>query len=297
MTHLPQLFTPLTIKDLTFKNRIWMSPMCQYSSQNGHPTPWHWVHLGSRAVGGAGLIMLEASAVSPEGRISPDDSGFWSDDHIKSFQPLVEWIKQQGALCGIQIAHAGRKASTAAPWVGKGVLSLAEGGWQTIAPSAIAFEDPDYVPKAMNAADMEKVRNDFTGAAIRAVKTGFQVLELHMAHGYLMHQFLSPASNSRTDNYGGSLENRMRFPLEIAQTVRAQWPEDYPLFVRISATDWAQGPEELRTIHQDARHSNPANPEAWTLQDSLIFCKELKKLGVDLIDCSSGGTFPMPKSL
>lgn len=245
--------------------------MCQYSSEDGHPNDWHLVHLGSRAIGGAGLIIVEATAVSPEGRISPDDSGIWSDQHIPSFARITSFIKKHGSVAGIQIAHAGRKGSTSAPWKGKGAVSPAQGGWQTVAPSAIAF-DPSYTtPRAMAVDDIHKVVTDFEAATKRCVQAGFEVLEIHMAHGYLLHEFLSPLSNQRQDNYGGSLANRMRLPLAVAQSVRNAWPKNLPLFVRISATDWA-----------------PSG--GWDLPESIVFCQELKKLGVDLIDCSTGGT-------
>lgn len=270
-----KLFTPFQIQSINFKNRIWVSPMCQYSSEEGHPTDWHLVHLGSRAIGGAGLIIVEATAVSPEGRISPEDSGIWSDGHIASFARITDFIKKHGSVAGIQIAHAGRKASTFSPWQGKGAVSPAQGGWQTFAPSAIAF-DPSYTtPKAMSVDDISKAVKDFEAATKRCVQAGFEVLEIHMAHGYLMHEFLSPLSNQRKDNYGGNLENRMRFPLEVAEAVRKVWPKNLPLFARISATDWAEG-------------------GGWDLPESVVLCKELKKLGVDLIDCSTGGTLAVP---
>lgn len=275
-----RLFTPLAIKEIRFKNRIWVSPMCQYSSKNGHPTEWHFVHLGSRAVGGAGLVMVEATAISPEGRISPDDSGIWSDEHIASFAKLTQFIKSQDAIPGIQIAHAGRKASTSAPWLGNQFLSEKEGGWQTIAPSPIPFREGDGVPRAMSSSDMDILILDFVSAAQRSLKAGFQVLELHMAHGYLMHEFLSPLSNQRTDSYGGSLENRMRLPLAVAKAVREVWPQELPLFVRLSATDWA-AKDEFAMISDN--HS-------WDLASAIAFSKALSSLGIDLIDCSSGGT-------
>ena len=260
--------------------------MCQYSSIDGHPTDWHLVHLGSRAVGGAGLIMVEATAVTPEGRISPDDSGIWSDEHIPSFKKINDFLKTQGSVCAIQIAHAGRKGSTEAPWLGEKVLPNSKRGWQTIAPSAIAFSDSDPVPHEMSIQEIEKCIANFAAAAQRAYEAGFQVLELHMAHGYLVHEFLSPLSNKRRDNYGGSLENRMRFPLAVATAVRKVWPQELPLFVRISTTDWAGGPSELKNL--TANVSDEA--AAWDLPQSVIFCRELKKIGVDLIDCSTGGT-------
>lgn len=276
------LFSPLAIKNVRFKNRIWVSPMCQYSSIEGHPTEWHYVHLGSRAVGGAGLVMVEATAVSPEGRISPQDSGIWSDEHIPGFKRLSDFIKDQNAVAGIQIAHAGRKASTSAPWLGTTFLSIEEGGWQTVAPSPVPFRGGDLIPRELTVNDINEIINDFVKAARRCLDAGFQVLELHMAHGYLMHEFLSPLSNHRNDSYGGSLENRMRFPLEVAQAVRDVWPLDLPLFVRLSATDWVK--ENELSLSLDER--------SWDLAASIILSQALKKIGVDLIDCSSGGTLP-----
>jgi 2,4-dienoyl-CoA reductase-like NADH-dependent reductase (Old Yellow Enzyme family) len=262
--------------------------MCQYSSRDGHPTDWHFVHLGSRAVGGAGLVMVEATAVSPEGRISPDDSGIWSDEHIASFKRLVDFVKSQGAAIGMQLAHAGRKGSTAAPWLGGGVLPPSERGWQTLAPSPIPFDAGEPAPREMNRDDIAQAIRDFENAAERMVKAGFQVLELHMAHGYLMHEFLSPLSNQRSDEYGGIFENRMRFPLEVARAVRQKWPQELPLFARISATDWAEGPDELKAIAE--KRSTSAG--AWRLDDSIVLCRKLKELGIDLIDCSTGGSLP-----
>lgn len=252
--------------------------MCQYSSQDGHPTDWHFVHLGSRAVGGAGLVVIEATAVSPEGRISPDDSGIWSDEHVPSFLRITEFMKAQGAVSGIQLAHAGRKASTAAPWLGNGVLGPNERGWQTLAPSAIPFKKGEPSPKEMTQDDLRKVVRDFVAATERSLAAGFDVIELHMAHGYLMHEFLSPISNHRLDEYGGSLDNRMRLPLEVARAVRAKWPDELPLFARISATDWA-----------------PQDVASWKVEDSIVLARRLKEIGVDLIDCSSGGTLPDAK--
>ncbi len=274
MAHTPKLFTPLQIKKIHFKNRIWVSPMCQYSSENGSPTDWHLVHLGSRAVGGAGLVMVEATAVSPEGRISPADSGIWSDEHVLQFSRITNFIKGTGAVVGIQLAHAGRKASTAPPWENRDGLAKGDPrGWTPLSPTARKFKDSYPEPRAMNKSDIEGAVRDFVNAAQRSLKAGFDVLELHMAHGYLMNQFLSPLSNDRTDEFGGSLENRMRFPLMVASAVRKVWPNDLPLFVRISATDWAED-------------------RGWDLSDSIVLCKELKKIGVDLIDCSSGGSLP-----
>jgi 2,4-dienoyl-CoA reductase-like NADH-dependent reductase (Old Yellow Enzyme family) len=266
------LFSQLKLRGVTFRNRVFVSPMCQYSSPDGAVTDWHLVHLGSRAVGGAGLVLTEATAVSPEGRISPGDAGIWSDELAHRFGPIVTFIRSQGVAAGVQLAHAGRKASTAVPWLGGGTLADAAGGWRPLAPSAVPFADGDAAPAAMTAADLESVREQFVAAARRAAAVGFQVVELHMAHGYLLHEFLSPLSNRRNDGYGGSLERRMRFPLEVAAAVRGVWPEERPLFVRISATDWAEG--------------------GWGPDDAVGFAGKLKEAGVDLVDCSSGGLVP-----
>jgi len=268
------LFAPFTLRTLTFKNRIFVSPMCQYACVDGLPNEWHKVHLGSRAVGGAGLVMVEATAVSPEGRISPQDCGLWSDLQADAFAPIAAFIKQQGAVPAIQLAHAGRKASTDGTGRG-GPLTSEEGAWTTLAPSALPFQSGWHSPKAMDKPDIQKVIDDFVKAAQRSLKAGFEVIELHMAHGYLLHQFLSPLSNQRTDEYGGSLENRLRLPLEIAKQTRAIWPDKWPMFVRISATDWAE--------------------KGWDLEQSLVLSRELKKMGIDLIDCSSGGLLPDAK--
>jgi 2,4-dienoyl-CoA reductase-like NADH-dependent reductase (Old Yellow Enzyme family) len=265
-----QLFSTLKLRELTFRNRIFVSPMCQYSSIDGLPTDWHLVHLGSRAVGGAGLVMVEATAVSPEGRISPDDSGIWSDAHAEAFVPIARFIREQGAVAGIQLAHAGRKASTNRPWLGGGPLGPENRGWQPLAPSPLPFTPEHPMPREITAADLDAIRRQFVNAAKRAKVSGFQVIEIHMAHGYLLHQFLSPISNHRKDEYGGSLENRMRFPLSVAGAVRECWPKDLPVFVRISATDWVEG--------------------GWDLEQSVELCRRLKDVGIDLIDCSSGGT-------
>ena len=270
-----RLFSPLTIRQVTIRNRLFVSPMCQYSSNDGLPTDWHMVHLGSRAVGGAGLVMVEATAVSSEGRISPLDSGIWSDAHTDAFRPIARFIKEQGAAAAIQIAHAGRKASTDAPWNGGKAVAAGAGGWQPIGPSAIPFSPASPPPRAMSLEDLDKVANQFAQAARRAVSAGFDVIEIHMAHGYLLHEFLSPLSNHRGDECGGSLENRMRFPLRVTGGVRDALPKDKPLFVRISATDWVDG--------------------GWDLEQSIVLAKELKKMGVDLIDCSSGGSAPGAK--
>jgi 2,4-dienoyl-CoA reductase-like NADH-dependent reductase (Old Yellow Enzyme family) len=270
-----KLFDKFRLREIEFRNRLWVSPMCQYSSEDGMPTDWHLVHLGSRAVGGAGLVMVEATAVSPEGRISPQDSGIWSDEHAARFVRITKFIREQGAVAGIQLAHAGRKASTAPPWEGRNKVDESEGGWQTIAPTTQKFAADYPQPRAMGAADFAKVRDDFAAAARRSVEAGFEVVEIHAAHGYLLHEFLSPLSNRRTDEYGGTLENRMRFPLEIAHLVRAAVPAHLPVFVRISATDWTDG--------------------GWDLEQSIEFCRRLKEIGIDLVDVSSGGNVPDAK--
>ncbi len=243
--------------------------MCQYSCVDGMPTDWHLVHLGSRAVGGAGLILAEATAVSPEGRISPDDTGIWNEDQATVFGSIATFISQQGAVPGIQLAHAGRKASTASPWKGGSTVSKNDGGWTTLAPSPIPFAEGHPVPRELASADLDQIVDQFVEAARRAMKAGFKVIELHCAHGYLLHEFLSPLANTRTDEYGAGLEGRMKFPLRVAAAVREVWPQSLPLFVRISATDWADG--------------------GWDLNQSIIFAGRLRDLGVDLIDCSSGG--------
>jgi 2,4-dienoyl-CoA reductase-like NADH-dependent reductase (Old Yellow Enzyme family) len=272
---MPNLFTPLVLRELSFRNRIFVSPMCQYSSEDGMPTDWHLVHLGSRAVGGAGLVMIEATAVSPEGRISPQDSGIWSDAHAIAFQRITRFILDHGAVPGIQLAHAGRKASTAAPWDGGLAVPAERGGWEPIAPSLIRFTDGYPMPREMTRADIDMVLRQFADAARRSLDAGFIVVELHMAHGYLLHEFLSPLSNHRQDEYGGTLENRMRLPLQAARVVREIWPAKWPVFVRISATDWAEG--------------------GWDVEQSVQLCGEFKKLGIDLIDCSTGGLVPHAK--
>jgi 2,4-dienoyl-CoA reductase-like NADH-dependent reductase (Old Yellow Enzyme family) len=267
-----QLFTPLKLRGVEFRNRVWVSPMCQYSSEDGLPTPWHMVHLGSRAVGGAGLVIVEATGVSPEGRISPGDSGLWSTKHAQAFRPIVEFIKSQGCAAGVQLAHAGRKASTAAPWDGGKEVPPESGGWTPLAPSALRFADGYPMPREMTVEDIHACVEQWTRGARLAADAGFEVVELHFAHGYLAHEFLSPLSNQRKDQYGGSLENRMRFALEIAAAVRAVWPERLPLFARLSCTDWAEG--------------------GWDLPDAVELSRRLKAAGVDLIDCSSGGAVP-----
>jgi len=268
-----KLFSRFSLREVTFRNRVFVSPMCQYSCVDGVPNTWHLVHLGSRAVGGAGLVMVEASGVSPEGRISPYDMGIWSEAQRDAFRPITRFIREQGAVSGIQLAHAGRKASTDAPWKNQGApLAPAAGGWEPLAPSALPFTPAHPVPRAMTRADMDLVTRQFSEAVQRALAAGFDVVEIHMAHGYLLHEFLSPLSNRRSDEYGGSLENRMRFPLAVTQAVRAVWPARLPLFVRISGSDWA--------------------PDGWDLEQSVELARRLKDAGVDLIDCSGGGLVP-----
>ena len=268
-----QLFTPLLIRDIAFNNRIVVSPMCQYSSRDGMTDDWHLVHLGSRAVGGAGLIFTEATAVSPEGRISPADLGIWKDDHIDGLRKIVKFVRGQGSEIGIQLAHAGRKGSTAEPWNGGKLVK--QGAWQPVAPSAIAFDEGYAEPAELTAEGIAKVIEDFRSAARRAMKAGFKVIEIHAAHGYLLHEFLSPLSNKRTDDYGGAFGNRVRLLAEVVEAVRKAWPAGYPLFVRISATDWVDG--------------------GWTVEDSVRLAGILKGLGVDVVDCSSGGVVPHVK--
>lgn len=267
------LLTPLTVRGVTFRNRIAMSPMCQYSAREGLANDWHLVHLGSRAVGGAALVFVEATAVTREGRISPADLGIWSDEHIEPLARIARFVHEQGAVAGIQLAHAGRKASSAPPWEGGATLKTADaGGWTTLAPSPIPFHKDDPLPVALDEKGINDLVDAFEAAARRALAAGFKVLEIHAAHGYLLHEFLSPLSNQRDDQYGGSLENRMRLLLRVAERMRAWMPESLPLFVRISATDWAEG--------------------GWDIEQSVELCKRLKALGVDLIDVSSGGTLP-----
>ena len=264
------LFDPLTIRSVTFANRIVVSPMCQYSCQDGFATDWHLVHLGSRAVGGAGLVFAEATAVEARGRISPQDLGLWKDAHIEPLSRITRFIHAQGSIAGIQLAHAGRKASVGRPWEHDSKVDESKGGWRdVVAPSAIPFS-PDYaMPAALSEDGIAGVVRSFGEAARRAFEAGYRVIELHGAHGYLMHEFLSPLSNQRTDRYGGSFENRTRIVREAANAVRTQWPERFPLFIRISATDWSEG--------------------GWDVEQSLELARQLKPLGVDLIDCSSGG--------
>ncbi|MGZ8710464.1 MAG: NADH:flavin oxidoreductase/NADH oxidase [Thermoanaerobaculia bacterium] len=263
------LFEPLTLRSVTFPNRIFVSPMCQYSSDDGMPNEWHMVHLGSRAVGGAGLVIVEASGISPEARITAWDSGIWSEAHADAFRPIVDFIHAQGSVAGIQIAHAGRKASTDKPWRGGRVIAEGPDSWTPLAPSAIPFRDGDPVPHALTSVEIDGIVEQFVRAARLSLRAGFRVLEIHAAHGYLLHEFLSPLCNTRDDEYGGSLENRMRLTLRVAREVRGAWPAELPLFVRISASDWADG--------------------GWDLDQSVALSSHLRTLGVDLIDCSSGG--------
>lgn len=270
------LFSPLTIRSITFRNRIVVSPMCQYSSEDGFPNNWHLVHLGSRAVGGAGLVMVEATAVEPRGRISPGDMGIWSDAHQEALMPIAKFIKEQGAVAGIQLAHAGRKASVLPPWENRGAqIPPEDGGWETIAPSSVPFYEKDRAPVDMTEQDIQQVVEHFRQAAKRALAAGFQVIELHGAHGYLINEFLSPLTNRRQDEYGGAFENRLRFLKEIIAAVQLEWPQELPLFLRISASDWAEG--------------------GWTADDSVELAKVVKGLGIDLIDCSSGAIVPNAK--
>jgi len=260
---------PLTIKGVTLKNRIGMSPMCQYSSVNGFANDWHFVHYGTRAIGGVGLIMVEATAVASEGRITPFDLGLWNDTQIVGLQKITNFIHQHDSVAGIQIAHAGRKASHDAPAKGGKQLSLNEGGWTTVAPSSIPFDLAEQAPDELDKTEIKFLIQQFKETALRTRQAGFKVLEIHAAHGYLIHEFYSPLTNTRTDEYGGSFENRIRLLLEIVDAVQTVWPEEYPLFVRISASDWMEG--------------------GWDIADSVELAKVLKEKGVDLIDCSSGG--------
>ena len=273
MTH--PLFSPFKLRSLEFANRIGVSPMCQYSSQDGFATDWHLVHLGARAQGGAGLVILEASAVTPEGRISSADLGIWKDEHIPALQRIAQFLHSQGARAGIQLAHAGRKGSMTPPFIAERLLTPEEGAWQPVAPSAIAFSPSYAVPQALDQPGIAATVDAFRQAAIRALAAGFDLVEIHAAHGYLLHEFLSPLANQRTDNYGGSFENRIRLLLEVVDAVRAEWPAHLPLLVRISATDWADG--------------------GWNADESVQLAHHLRDHGVDLIDCSSGGQVPNAK--
>jgi 2,4-dienoyl-CoA reductase-like NADH-dependent reductase (Old Yellow Enzyme family) len=266
------LFDELQIRDAKLRNRIVVSPMCEYSSIDGFANDWHLVHLGSRAVGGAALVFTEACAVSPEGRISPQDLGIYKDDHIEFLSRITKFLRAQGALPGIQIAHSGRKGSTRAPWDPGPYLTEAQGGWKPVAPSAVSFAPTYASPTALDQQGIQKVISDFAAATVRALRAGFAVIEIHSAHGYLLHEFLSPLSNQRTDSYGGSFDNRTRLVREVVTAVRKVWPEKNPLFVRISSTDWVEG--------------------GWDIEQSVALANQLGHLGVDLIDCSSGGNVP-----
>ena len=269
------LFSSFQLRSVVFPNRIGVSPMCEYSSEDGFANDWHLVHLGARAQGGAGLVMVEASAVTPEGRISISDLGIWKDEHIEKLAQIVRFIHLQGSRVGIQLAHAGRKGSMTAPFGGERLLEPGEGQWQTVAPSAIPFSDSYSIPKALDEAEIAGVVSAFADAAKRADAAGFDVVEIHGAHGYLLHEFLSPLANHRTDQYAGSFENRIRLALEVTDAVRAAWPEHLPLFMRISATDWAEG--------------------GWTPEESVELARKLREHGVDLVDASSGGLVPYAK--
>ncbi len=264
-----RLFSPLSIRSITLKNRIVMSPMCQYSSVDGFSNDWHIVHLGSRAAGGTALIFTEATAVSPEGRITPSDLGLWKDEHIAGLSRIVSFVHKQGAKAGIQLAHAGRKGSCAVPWEGGKQLAENNGGWITEGPGDIPFLAGERAPASLNREGIQKVISGFKAATGRARIAGFEVVEIHSAHGYLLHEFLSPISNKRTDEYGGSFENRTLLLRQVIEAVRSEWPAEYPLFVRISATEWTEG--------------------GWTPEDSVRLARTLISSGVDLIDCSSGG--------
>lgn len=267
-----KLFTPLRIREIELKNRIVVSPMCEYSALDGHPQTWHLVHLGSRAVGGAALVFTEATAVEARGRISSADTGIYDDTHVESWRPIAQFIRVQGAVPGMQLAHAGRKASTAPPWTGGKPVAEQEGGWEPVGPSAIPFDAGYAVPHELNGGEIESIVNAFQKAAQRAVAAGFEVLEIHAAHGYLIHQFLSPLSNGRHDEYGGTFENRIHLAMRVVQAVRSVMPGRIPLFVRVSATDWKEG--------------------GWDLSQTIELARRLKSAGVDLIDASSGGAVP-----
>jgi 2,4-dienoyl-CoA reductase-like NADH-dependent reductase (Old Yellow Enzyme family) len=266
------LFDPFQLRGVTLRNRVGVSPMCTYSASDGRPDDWHRVHLGSRAAGGASLVITEATAVEPRGRISPADCGLWDDSFIAAWAPITRFLLTQGAVPAIQLAHAGRKAGTRPPFAGRGPLRADEGSWEPVGPSAVPFTDGYRVPRALEEAELGELADRFAAAAVRAHAAGFQAVEVHAAHGYLLHEFLSPLSNRRDDAWGGSLENRMRFPLDVVRRVRAAWPDELPLLVRISATDWMR--------------------DGWDVEQSVTFCREMRRLGVDLVDCSSGGLVP-----
>jgi 2,4-dienoyl-CoA reductase-like NADH-dependent reductase (Old Yellow Enzyme family) len=270
------LFTPFRLRSVTFPNRVGVAPMCQYSAENGLANDWHYVHLGARAVGGAGLVISEATAVSPEGRISPQDLGIWDESHVAPLARIAAFVASQGSVPAIQLAHAGRKASTLRPWDGGGPASPERGGWAPVfGPSAVPFDDGWLAPAPLDEAGMDRLADAFAAGARRALAAGFRVVELHAAHGYLLHEFLSPLANRRDDAHGGSLENRMRFPLRVVAAVRAAWPEELPLFLRISTTDWVEG--------------------GFVPEEAVVFARRARELGVDLVDCSSGGGHPKAK--
>ncbi len=270
------LFEPLTVRGVTLRNRIGVSPMCMYSSKDGHADDWHLIHLGSRAVGGAALVIAEATAVEPRGRISPQDAGLWIDSQIPPLARICKFVSQHGAVPGIQLAHAGRKASTVRPWQrnpGNDTVPVDQGGWTDIvAPSAVPFDNGYPMPRPLTLQEIQEIKQKFLDAVRRAIEAGYRWLELHAAHGYLAHSFHSPLSNQRTDSYGGSFENRIRFTVETAEAMRRLWPEELPMSVRISCTDWFEG--------------------GWTLDESVELAKRLKAVGIDLIDCSSGAGTP-----
>jgi 2,4-dienoyl-CoA reductase-like NADH-dependent reductase (Old Yellow Enzyme family) len=267
-----RLFSPLRLRSVAFKNRIGVSPMCQYSCASGFANEWHMVHLGSRAIGGAALVMVEASAVTPEGRISAADMGIWTDEHAAALAPIARFVRRHGAVAAIQIAHAGRKASTQVPWEGNAAIPPGEIGWVPVAPSPIPFRAGDPTPAELTRNEIAEIVRAFEAAARRAVAAGFQVVEIHGAHGYLIHEFLSPLVNQRTDEYGSSFENRIRFACEVAQAVRGAWPAELPVFMRLSCTDWTES--------------------GWDIAQCVELCRGLRTIGIDLIDCSSGGAVP-----
>lgn len=268
----PRLLEPIRLREVTARNRIMISPMCQYCAPDAIPHDWHFVHLGSRAVGGAGIVMTEATAVEPRGRITPFDVGLWNDEQEAAFARIARFVAEQGAVPGIQLAHAGRKASHTRPWEDRRPIPPDQGGWVVVGPSPIPWAEGDLVPRELTPQEIAEIVERFQASARRAHRAGFRLIEIHAAHGYLLHSFLSPLSNQRRDAYGGSFDNRIRFLLEVVQAVRQVWPEEFPLFVRISVTDWAEG--------------------GWDVNDSVELARRLKPLGVDLIDCSSGGTVP-----
>jgi 2,4-dienoyl-CoA reductase-like NADH-dependent reductase (Old Yellow Enzyme family) len=270
------LFTPLEIRGITFRNRVAVSPMCEYSCEDGFANDWHLIHLGSRAVGGAALVLTEATAVEERGQISPADLGIWKDDHIEPLARIAAFVRAHGAIPGIQLAHAGRKASTSPPWQNSGALILPEnGGWTPVAPSSIPFREGEPAPMELTRTEIAKIVEAFANAATRALAAGLQVIEIHAAHGYLLDEFLSPLANHRTDEYGGSFDNRIRMVIEVVTAIRKVWPDSLPLFLRISATDWVEG--------------------GWEIGDSIELARRVKPLGVDLVDCSSGGMVPYAK--